>query len=107
MVNYVFRAPWEYLFNYHQAIIREMESRRYKPNPTWKLFLYRGRFCSSLPLNMLVQSRRETAYPEHDQQYWLECLELLVKKIETASPGRYNQSEVYRLYSHAQEFGIT
>lgn len=78
-VNYVFTHPYEYLYRYHIAVLKEMELRGYEPKLIWYDNRYRGRrlgfdlspFTDLEPLDPLVR------YPEHNHQYLLECLENL------------------------------
>lgn len=105
-VDYVFRYSWEHLYTYHQKVIQDMEHRGYKPNPVWKQYHYRGRFCGSLPPDMVYRSRRLPGYPEHTPAYLHKCIEILMGKLSTAPPGRFDENEVYRFYLHATDLGI-
>lgn len=105
-VNYVFRYPPEYLFNYHECIIREMKQRGYNPNPLWTEFTYRGKRSPRLDERWTARSRRGELYPEHDGLYLISCYNFLTARIRSAPEGRYNQGEVLRLYEFGVDAGI-
>lgn len=78
VVNYVFTHPSSSLFRYHELILREMESRGYHVEPSWKNPLYRGKKLGYvLQPSPLSPGLR---YPEHDSAYFIECLENLKRK---------------------------
>ncbi|MDP9728943.1 TIGR02328 family protein [Alicyclobacillus tolerans] len=80
-VNYVFQHPMEYLFQYHQLVIEEMEKRGYYVGPEWKRLHYRGKH---LPETVELSSEHFTTsdpiYPEHTDTYLKECLDNLSQK---------------------------
>ena len=79
VVNYVFSHDYSQLYAYHYLVIVEMLNRGYNINPLWLDNNYRGKllgyddsnFTSIKSLNM---------YPEHDEKYYIECVENIKKK---------------------------
>lgn len=99
IINYVFTHPWEYIIYYHSLIITQMKRRGYRPDPQWSSFFYRGKRAKPFDPRWIVRTSRDENYPEHDARYLKHCISLLKQKIQAAPEGRYDQNEVYRLYS--------
>lgn len=78
-VDYVFlHSPYK-LFLYHRLIMSEMEKRGYQVSKEWKDKNYRGRSC--LPYQDLAEEEiTSPIYPEHNQDYMLECQDNLLGK---------------------------
>lgn len=70
------------LYNYHRLVMREMEVRGYTVSEEWKDPFYRGKNCP--PYVYMLQSEflatALPSYPEHDFEYWNECLRNLYNK---------------------------
>lgn len=94
-VNYVFLYSWEYLYDYHQAVIEEMRVRGYSPNLKWTVYLYRGKRATALTPDMTSKTRAGTRYPEHNDEYKKICIENLSKKIEKNS-AKYSPADIYK-----------
>lgn len=85
-INYVFDHPRSWLWAYHVKVMNEMGRRGFNTEVMWYNIFYRGKNCDmetsiedwgteyekSLTMNMV--------YPEHDNEYLLECLDNLEKK---------------------------
>ena len=85
VVDYVFKYDLAHLYEYHKLVMHEMTRRRYNVDASWHIDAYRGK---SLPLATMSEigvyvplvgpeSRwacKFMIYPEHDDQYLLECL---------------------------------
>ena len=86
-VDYVFTHRPEWLIAYHYLIMDEMRRRGYKPSPEWMAPCWRGdtlefdntfvdayfvdeRYC-------YTTSKGEMIYPEHNDDYLCECINLL------------------------------
>jgi uncharacterized protein (TIGR02328 family) len=102
-INYIFNHDYEYLYNFHMTVIKEMKRRNYKPNPIWTDFNYRGKSCSPIDRSIILQTGRETSYPEHDNNYLKGCISNLKTKLEKAKVGKYNENDVYRFYTFIQD----
>lgn len=89
-VNYVFTHHPTYLVVYHTLIMQEMERRGYNPDPTWKNINYRGKTLGealnwadpkAFPgLLYTAQLENHMIYPEHNDTYLQECIQLLKDK---------------------------
>ena len=80
VVNYVFEYPLEMLEDYHQAVMREMESRGYEVNYLWTFRGYRGKSFGKQVLKERIPRCEHIVYPEHDDDYLKECLDNLDAK---------------------------
>ena len=83
MVDYVFRYPRIWLCVYHGKVMAEMEKRGYKVCDTWRDCNYRGGKRepdkhSSRLCNWIVEC--SPTYPEHNDAYLAECIEILKGK---------------------------
>ncbi len=103
IIDYVFLYDWEFLYNYHMKVIAEMKKRGYKPNPIWLDYTYRGKRCKKMNSGWIIRTREDNQYPEHNRRYLIRCVELLIKKIEKAKPRKYNENEIYKLYTWIEE----
>ncbi|WP_430784882.1 TIGR02328 family protein [Virgibacillus flavescens] len=80
-VNYIFQYPPYMLFNYHEKVMNEMESRGYNVNPLWKDPTYRGLSASNYSgIAEMKGKGLINSYPEHTDQYLRECLDNLSEK---------------------------
>ncbi len=78
-VNYVFsHSPYK-LVQYHYLIISEMQARGYNVEIKWMDPLYRGVKCPPYSALMPIELTHPI-YPEHDDQYLLDCLNNLKEK---------------------------
>ena len=85
-VDYVFHYSPYKLYQYHQLVISEMESRGYFPAHEWRIPEYRGKSCEHYQ-SLTPIEQTSPIYPEHDERYLMECLTNLRQKgIELASP---------------------
>lgn len=79
-VDYVFNHTRIDLVMYPIRVMREMERRGYKPNPSWYDFEYRGSNCSPDSQSAVSKMMRKAnlwyipVYPEHNDEYLKECL---------------------------------
>lgn len=83
-VNYVFNYDFERLVAYHQIVMEEMEKRGYNVNEKWWSIRYRGTSCeckndSSMLKVMLYRNSSKfgkfaCVYPEHNRDYFQECI---------------------------------
>lgn len=77
-VDYVFKHPYEILYGYHCTVMLEMMDRGYKINPKWFDATYRGLIVG---YDFSVNTKLEIFdYPEHNDQYYQECLDNLKAK---------------------------
>ncbi|WP_236011221.1 TIGR02328 family protein [Alicyclobacillus fructus] len=79
-VNYVFQHPYEYLVQYHQLVMDEMERRGYQVDPAWRDPRYRGKRAPLADVDPSRYSSSSPVYPEHDDRYLADCLENLRRK---------------------------
>lgn len=78
-VNYVFNYSPYKLYQFHLLVMNEMIHREYKPNEKWFDPLYRGTSCKPYEKLEEVPSTCPI-YPEHNQQYLIECINNLKAK---------------------------
>ena len=82
-VDYVFKHPYWFLFNYHVEVMREMARRGYSYCQDWIIRNYRGaslRFDNTIDYTCLKGYDFHTIYPEHDMKYLDECISNLAEK---------------------------
>lgn len=81
-VDYVFEHNYISLYNYHYHVMMEMERRGYNVDPIWKSMLYRGKKIGFVSFELLpnVSYIKYIRYPEHNQQYYQECILNLKQK---------------------------
>lgn len=86
-VNYVFSHDRIKLYQYHIKVMMEMHKRGYKADTKWWRYSYRGNRIESEYQRdsdpWLLQEAllmKDTIYPEHNDQYLLECLDNLARK---------------------------
>jgi uncharacterized protein (TIGR02328 family) len=71
------------LFEYHRLVMQEMIKRGFKVAYPWMVSQYRGNNCDAASYEFYIanhsyrSSIREPVYPEHDEAYMQECLEIL------------------------------
>lgn len=81
-VNYVFNYNPYLLFKYHTLVMDEMIRRGYNVSKEWYDKNYRGKNSDPYK-NLEVIETSHPIYPEHDKQYYKECiLNIKEKKIE-------------------------
>ena len=85
-VDYVFTHNPAYLVAYHYLVMKEMEKRGYHPGAEWWIDYYRGKaigdqpnWCNNELLDELTESN-EIIFPEHNDEYLKECLNILKSK---------------------------
>lgn len=87
-VNYVFTYPFEYLVQYHQLVMDEMEKRSYQVNPNWRQPGYRGQRTPATEFDSNKAAQSNPIYAEHHRGYLQECLENLRNKgVQITSGG--------------------
>jgi len=81
-VDYVFKHPYAWLYEYHKAVMLEMWKRRFVPSPWWWDIEFRGKGLEYdySEFTMRKESPCATIYPEHDAAYLAECVENLARK---------------------------
>ena len=81
-VNYVFDQPYYYLFHFHLLVMEEMKKRGYKVNELWKDIHYRGKNIGFDYTNFTNDGKcKNIIYKEHNNDYLIECIQNLEKKI--------------------------
>lgn len=78
-VNYVFRCSPYMLYRYHRLVMEEMQQRGYRVSPEWMDKNYRGKTCPGYD-NLKAVKVGKPIYAEHDDNYYLECVENLKGK---------------------------
>lgn len=78
-VDYVFTYSPYKLYQYHMIVMNEMKKRGYHPDTKWEDPLYRGKSCPPHK-KMDPLPPAKPIYPEHDDEYYQECLENLYNK---------------------------
>ena len=91
-VNYVFKYRPINLIAYHYMIMDEMVKRGYKPDTIWRQTNWRGKVigedndsewsCGPALTDFLMTNEATdcTYYPEHNDEYLKECINLLKEK---------------------------
>lgn len=89
-VDYIFTHRRDYLVAYHYLVMSEMKRRGYNPDETWYNGDYRGstlgieQGCCNLKgvRSILINTSigGEPIYPEHNDDYLRECINLLKEK---------------------------
>ena len=90
VVDYVFTYSPAHLVAYHILVMDEMERRGYKPDKTWYNPDWRGKilgeekgWASSASVHDLLSLSRKNGFnifPEHNNEYLHECINLLKEK---------------------------
>lgn len=95
VVDYAFTHPREWLWQYHMAVMDEMKSRGYHPDPIWEDFKYRGKTLPPLEEESALEnfSKTQPIYPEHNADYLAECISLLESKGYENIKADYTQGE--------------
>lgn len=100
-VDYVFKHPYWFLFNYHVEVMREMSRRGYSHDEDWDIRNYRGktiRFDLTIDFADLSGCvyKRFSIYPEHDEKYLDECIaNLAAKGVKIDSDMALKRMTVY------------
>ena len=86
IVNYVFTHDPSYLVAYHYLIMNEMKQRGYHPDETWYNVEWRGStvgrvggWARAEDVELLVKNGN-IIFPEHNDAYYVECVENLQAK---------------------------
>lgn len=90
VVNYVFTHHPNRLVAYHYLIMDEMERRGYHPDPIWRNVNWRGATIGEqkdwadkdqvLEITSFCRDGSAMIYPEHNDDYLVECIENLKEK---------------------------
>ena len=78
-VNYVFTHDYSMLYYYHYLVMNEMIKRGYDVNPFWYSIRYRGKLLG-YDNSVFTDPKCLLTYPEHDDNYYNECVENIRKK---------------------------
>ncbi|WP_413628230.1 TIGR02328 family protein [Fructilactobacillus vespulae] len=78
-VDYVFQYSPYKLFQFHQLVMKEMQSRGYKPDSKWQDPCYRGKTVPAYE-QLTPVALTKPIYPEHNAEYLKECLDNLAGK---------------------------
>jgi uncharacterized protein (TIGR02328 family) len=88
-VDYVFTHHPILLYHYHFEVMEEMRQRGFSVNSQWLDCTYRGKSClpygdymrkqAAINASKLINSGG-LVYPEHNDEYLVECLENLKRK---------------------------
>lgn len=78
-VDYVFKYSPYKLFQYHELVMQEMIARGYTPNQNWFNPLYRGTKTSAYS-TLATVTLTTPIYPEHNADYYTECITNLLGK---------------------------
>ena len=87
-VDYVFKYTKVPLYMYHMEVIREMFKRGYSVKRDWLRIDYQGKNLERDNTYYLLNEKyykravknESVVYPEHDQDYLIECINLLKQK---------------------------
>lgn len=80
-VNYVFEHPYMNLFIYHKLVMFELIERGFNINHDWFFLSYRGKTIGHDTSDFTLERHdmtTATIYPEHDEEYFHDCVSLLV-----------------------------
>lgn len=78
-VHYVFSYSPFKLYQYHVLVMEEMRRRGYHPDEKWYDSLYRGKYISAYTALRPIE-KTSPIYPEHNAQYYNECIKNLADK---------------------------
>lgn len=105
-VDYVFTHPTEWLVVYHHFVMDEMEKRGYHPDHAWDNANWRGTtlgieegWANQYIVNdiyCLVQPEK-WVYPEHDDAYLRECINLLKEKQAPIDWEKVEQDGLFKI----------
>lgn len=99
-VNYIFKHNPYYLYQYHLLVLQEMTNRGYKPNKLWYNANYRGKKCKPYIFDIIPElDIKRPIYPEHNNNYLIECVLNLHKKFTEAPVGKYKETELNKFYN--------
>lgn len=88
-VDYVFTHDPSYLVAYHYLVMQEMKKRGYSPDIVWYNQDYRGKTLgleegwvknSNMEKALELVKYNQIIYPEHNDEYLKECLNILKSK---------------------------
>ena len=81
VINYIFKYDLNRLYAYHLLIMTEMIKRGYKVTKQWYNPNYRGKIIGyDYSYKYVIKTYTNNIYPEHNNDYLVECLENLKKK---------------------------
>lgn len=78
-IQYIFSYSPFKLYQYHMLVIEEMENRGYNVDSSWKDKNYRGKTATPF-IDLEEETLTKPIYKEHDQEYYIECIENLRQK---------------------------
>lgn len=91
MVDYIFQYEPTFLVIYHKVVMKEMETRGYNINQNWYNPIWRGKtigidpiFVSTSTVDELYEymiRQDEVIFPEHDEEYYKQCVDILSERI--------------------------
>ena len=91
-VDYVFKHPYYYLYQFHLIVIKEMERRNYKVNNLWKNKNYRGKNIGYDFTDFTKKTfYHKKIYKEHNKKYLKECIENLNKKKKRLLTNKFDK----------------
>lgn len=100
-VDYVFKHAPAKLYDYHVAVMQEMQRRHFKVDEAWYSISYRGSHCKPWSSRVDLYHEQDKSslrrfYPEHDEAYLLECLDILRRKGELLTVELDDEEYDYR-----------
>ncbi|MGD8707080.1 MAG: TIGR02328 family protein [Nitrosopumilaceae archaeon] len=108
-VEYIHNYSRLSLYEYHRRYLILREIREYEYDLNWLNPRYRGKNCpaDSLTTDHFYSGIKKLpiVYPEHNQKYLLECIELLLQKIQ-AKPKQYTKKDIQRLVKFNNCFSV-
>lgn len=78
--EYIYCHPYQYLYAFHLLIIKALEKYQFFVNPLWKDACYRGMGIGYEVSSMTFIDKmtiHHPIYPEHNQDYYEQCLKEL------------------------------
>jgi uncharacterized protein (TIGR02328 family) len=81
-VNYVFKNPYYKLYYFHLRVMNEMIKRGYEPNIRWFFPYHRGKKVGNdiTGFSQIPKLDRYYPYNEHDDMYYVSCINNLKRK---------------------------
>ena len=89
-VDYIKQHSYYTLYLYHMQVMEEMITRGFHVEPHWSSMDYRGKTLGYVNKYQLpnIDMKIEKTYPEHNDEYKKECLDLLVARDDFAQMRR-------------------
>lgn len=93
-VDYVFKLPMFCLYRYHIKVMKQLEVMGVNIDIKWRTHhRYRGKVIG-MDFSIITDPYYGPSYPEHDNEYFKECVEnLLLKQSQSKKPFRKNAYE--------------